>query len=264
MKSIISAFNQICSQKYKPLGFVKIGQGFVCMGREVFHTFALKQGSLKRKVTVEFGVVPLCANIWHPMSLHGGAYELHQFNPDLYMNFGWYCDLDSEDNIINCAMEISEAIDSYVLPLFEKCKDCKTALTVLPDLEELFDQNRKEVLRRIGEVDCAMPWQESSLYDGYKYYMALKAKNWDYARRYLVFLIHHYEEKLREFNLPDAPKQPPWVKPRFEAQLNELCERLDRLSYSDFAFFNDMVNRNESQTLEFIKSKYPKLYANYH
>lgn len=261
MKSISRFYNQICKQKYQPLGFFGNKSTFARIRGDVIQAFSLKCSQYAPICTVDFGIFPLC--LPQPFFLQAGGYELDAFIVEQsFTHSGWAFDPDSNERMKECIRFMSEAMDQYLLPFFDKCSDCKSALPELIKLEELFEQNRQSVLQLMGMSDRAMSWQERSLFDYRKYYMALKSHDYAYARHYLVYKLDFHEKRLKELMLPGAPRQPESVIERFSATRDSYAELLERLDSGDYAYFEDLLNSNEIQTRKFITGKYPKIQSN--
>ncbi len=252
MKKISKYFNQICTQKYSSLGFSKNKSAFIRMRGDILQTFALECSHMAPTCSVNFGIFPLC--LPQPVYFDCGEYTLDKFIVEVYD--GWIFDSKSDESIMNCVESISQAIDSYLLPFFEKCCDCKTALPELIKLDELFDRNRQTILRLIGTSDLAVSWQDRSLFDPGKYYMALKAHNWSYVRKYLYFKVDFYKERIKSFDSPGSPKQPKSIIERFLTSLSLHLKLLELLESEDFASFDEMIKLNEIQMYKLLGRKF--------
>ena len=255
MKTITKFYNKFCSAKYQPINFVRYKSLFIRLNGEILQVFNLKQSRNASACNVEFGIFPLC--LPQPIFLDAGRYELDAFLTEL--RSGWSFDSNSEESMMDCVKSISKAIDMYLLPFFEKCYDCESALSELIKLEELFDCNRQKRLHLMGEYDSAAPWQERSLFDYRKYYMALKSRNLSYAEQYLNYQVNFHKNELKYFNNPNSPNQPETVIRRFEAKLSLVSEQLERLLSGDFGYFDDLIKSNESEMLLYLADKYPKV-----
>jgi hypothetical protein len=207
---------------------------------------------------VDFGIFPLC--LPQPIFLDAGGYELEKFIVEPYENnSGWPFDSYSDESLLNCIKSITGAIDLYLLPVFEICSDCKSALPELIKLEELFDFNRIKKLHLSGDFDAAVSWQERSLFDYRKYYMALKARDLSYAQRYLEHQVNFYINRLKSFDNPNSPKQPDVVREGILARQAWYAEHLERLDSGDFSYFDDLLKSNESKMLKYLADKYPRV-----
>lgn len=258
MKIISKYYNHVCTQKYQSLGFSRSKSTFARMSGDVLQAFTLKYSRSVPICSLDFGVFPLC--LPQPIFWDAGGYELDKFIIELHeKSSGWTFDAGSDQSMIDCIDAISEAIDMHLLPLFEKCSDCKSALPELIKLEELFDRNRQKTLYLRGDSDRAVPWQERSLFDSRKYFMALKSHNVSYAKQYLQHQVDFCETTLKEFDKPNSTRQPDVVRQRFLAKLSSYSEHLERLDSGDFSYFDDMLKSNENQMLKYLADKYPKI-----
>ena len=252
MKKISKYFNHICTQKYSSLGFSKNKSAFIRMRGDILQTFALKCSHMAPTCSVTFGILPLCSP--QPVYFDEGQYALNNFIIEVYD--GWIFDSDSYESVMKCVESILQAIDLYLMPLFERCYDCKTSLPELIKLDELFDRNRQTILRLKGDSDLADPWHERSLFDSRKYYMSLKAHDWSYARKYLNFKVDFYKKRIKSFDSPDSPKQPKSVIERFLAGLSLHLKLLESLESEDFAPFDEMIRLNEIQMYKLLGRKF--------
>lgn len=261
MKTISRCFNHICTQKYQSLGFSRSKSTFARINGDMLQAFTLKYSRSVPICSVDFGIFPLC--LPQPIFLDAGGYALDEFIVELHeRSSGWTFDASSEESMMNCIESITKAIDLYLLPFFETCSDCKSALPELIKLEELFDRNRQKTLYLRGDSDCAVPWQERSLFDSRKYFMALKSHNLSYAKRYLQHQVNFCERELKSFNNVNSPRQPDIVRERFSAKLALYSEQLEWLDSEDFGYFDDLLNSNEDQMKQFLAAQYPKIRSN--
>lgn len=258
MSSISKAYIRSCMPKYSPLGFTRNKLTCARIQGEVIQAFTFRQLQYPRVCTVEFGIFPLCLPV--PVYLEAGGYELDRFDVERRASSsGWRCDPQSDESIADCVASISQAIDRYLLPLFEECHDCKSSLAGLIRLEELFESNRLKSLHIMGASDCAAPWQDRCWFDARKYYMALKAHDYSYAQEYLSYQVAFCKRKLDSFQKANSPEQPERVKKRFAEKLVKLEECLERMESGDAAYFDELIRQNECKMLEYLAVKYPKI-----
>lgn len=258
MKTISRYYNHICTQKYHSLNFSRRKTTFVRISEDVVQSFTLKFIQNAPTCSVEFGIFPLC--LPQPVFLEAGGYALEEFIVNLHdVGSGWEFNSSSDESMMSCVESISNTIDLYLLPFFEACSNCKSALPELIKLEELFDRNRQKRLQLSGDYDSAVPWQERSLFDSRKYFMALKSHNVSYAYQYLNNQVNFYKTRLKSFDNPNSSKQPGVVRERFSTKLAVYSEQLELLDSGSFDYFDDLLNTNEDQMREFLATKYPKI-----
>lgn len=261
MKSALRYYNKICVPKYQSLGFYKNNATLVRNKGNILQSFTFKQTKRSQTCSVEFGFFPMCMPT--PIFLDTGGYELGAFDVDtLLCGSEWRYSSNEINSIIECVEAISTCLDTHLIPLFDKCNSCEETLNELLRLEELFDTNRKAALHLVGDSDCASHWLERSMFDSKKYYMALKSHNMSYAKRYLCYQVNYYKNKLDFFESASSPAQPTRVIERFHNQLSLYSEHLEKLTSGNFDFFDEMLNFNECQMLNYIASQYPKLSSN--
>ena len=184
-----------------------------------------------------------------------GTYQLKDFSDDPDTGFmGWKYDDTSENEAEICIEEVGCTVDNYLLPFFDRCKDCKSALLELLKIEKLFDDNRLNILRELNMSDSAQPWEERSLFDTQKYYMALKSHNVNYVRRYFNHMIEHHKNSLTSFKT-SSTKQPESVIKNHEEDLVEFEQKLEIFSSKGFTYFDKIIEKNEKLMTEILLSK---------
>lgn len=262
MHSLQRIFEKMCIDKYHLLGFHKDKHIIARVTDELVQFFTLKKRSERSIYTVEFGIIPLCMPV--PVYLNAGGYELDRFVVEQCANYeGWPCNPLSGQSIQECAEAIIETVDTYLIPFFDRSLDCKSALAELCSLEEQFENNRLQVLKLLQIANLAADsWNERSLHDSRKYYMALKSRNYDYAYRFLCHQIHYHEEQLNKFEHNQSAKQPSQVKKRYSEALYRYAEDLGWLDCKQTDYFDAIVSSNESMMRSFLARQYPKIVNN--
>ena len=260
MTTISRCYSRICTQKYRAIGFFKRRTTFARIRGDVIQTFSLKLSRRVPACSIEFGVFPLC--LPQPIFLDAGGYALDEFIIEKHEDIGeWTFDHSSDKSMIYCIESLSKTIDLYLLPFFDVCDDCNSALPELIKLEELFDGNRQTRLQLRGDFDSALNWQERSLFDSRKYFMALKSRNLSYAYQYLNYQINFCKMKLEALDNPNASIQPDIVRERFSIRLAMHLEHLERLQSGKLGYFDALLNANENQMKKFLSTQYPKIFS---
>jgi hypothetical protein len=96
------------------------------------------------------------------------------------------------------------------------------------------------------------------LFDSNKYWLALKCRNYSYAKLYLSHQIQDYEELISEIE-GGTDTQPASVYTNAIAECESLRKRLRKLDNEDYAFFEEMAEVQEKQTLSWLRDTYPRL-----
>lgn len=254
MKSITTYFNQKSANKYLSLGFIKGKGTFVRVRNDTVQAFSLKYNKDSYECSVEFGIFPLCWS--EKIFVEAGGYELDSFIVEQHMESSEPGLIrNSEDIMVRSVEKITKVIDLYLIPFFDKCKDCESSLKELIALEAIFEQNRLSLLRKNHERDCAKPLQIRSLFDSRKYYMALKAHNLPYALQYLNQQIDYYMERIKT----GMSNQPEVVKKGFLRKLEQASQEKELLVQNGFKHFDEMLRSNEVKNLELLKRDFPSI-----
>ncbi len=261
MKTLRREFTQICKERYTSLGFINHssiennGQTFSRMRSDILQSFALKESQYGSMCTVEFGVMPLCADA---SCFPPGQYTLDQFTAELSYRC-WRYAPESNDSVKHTVKSIISIMDAYLMPFFQACTDCRDAFPKLIQLEELFDRNRKACLASKGIADGAEPLKWRILADPIKYDMALTIHDWAFVRSFLEYQVSFYKIVLEEMRNPNGTRQPEIVKSRFEAGLKKYTGQLERLNSGDTGYFDAIVRDNALKTLAFLKKEHMSL-----
>lgn len=257
MKPIARYFKQMCASRYEKLGFAQHKAAFARVRGDVVQAFNCKRDPAGDPYcTVAFSVVPLC--LPQPVYLDDNLYEMNHFFTNRIRTYGWSFDPASNDSKVQCVEILAENVDKYVLPLFERCNNCGETLTELIQLEELFERNRLEFLRKEGREDRAKHWEGEKLFDHQKYYLALGSGNVAYAKKYLDFHIKYEKELLEHFLSPDTPRRPAHIIESCEEPLARYLEDRERLERG-IENFDEILRSNEEKMREYLLGMFPKI-----
>ena len=266
MKSIRKKFSVICKTRYAPYKFCQIGKTFARIYNDTLQTFSLKEYEHQNAMTVEFSVIPLCMQL--PVFPNGlefyvlnmGSYELDHFDVDNCIDLGWRrADSNLNENDDNYVLRIVKAVDRYLIPFFERCTNCEKALFEVIELEKLFERNRIKALSIMGLNDCAKPFAERVLFDSKKYYMAIKAKNFEYARRYLIYQMNYYKTELQTLEKGNITKQADIVRQKYTDKIIWIEEQFAQLENGNIVYFDDLIKDNEAIMHKFLAENFPHL-----
>ena len=255
MKTLSRIFNKRCADEFGATGFLKVKGSFVRLSNDVLHVFLLKHFRNVPSCTVEFSIIPLCGGV--PIFLEAGKYILSDFYPERLHD--WRYDPNSNESIELCVESLVHAINEKLIPQFTNCADSASALLSLIKLDELFDNNRKKSLELMGSIDRASPWQERSMFDSRKFYLALKSCNYVYAELYLRFHVSYHQFELERMEKPESTKQPESVIREIKEDLDLCLELLKRLTSGDYVFFDNLLLQNEAQAKLWLFDRYPAI-----
>lgn len=247
-----SQYQAGCKALVAPYGFKRKNKGFVRVINDVCQSFdmeKLSRGPGQKACRIGFVVRPLCQPLNVQQVERGGLYYLKKFEicddgePD-----GWRYKYDPE-SISLCIEEVMRYISAYMIPFFERATCTKSAFSELIALEKLFNENRVAYLNLKGIEDGAGPDAELNLFDGAKYYMALKNGNYDYAMKSRSAVL--------QLNLVAYESEKGFLPEEVLAERREVIQRLHReielLDKGDYDFFRNLVEENEAISKENLK-----------
>lgn len=244
-----------CDIELMGYGFKKKSGGlYVRVVNDVVQTFKIEKLQSGRVCRGLFSVLPLCLRLDTGRAL-GIAYsrELHKFEitPGLQMVGGWEFDLQSEESINACIVEIVRFIKCYLVPLFERANCCQTGLAEIVALDKLFDENRIASLQQLGVKDLAVPDAGFNLLDRSKYYMAIKNGDYDYANECQTALLNQNINAFEKRQHYDFLTPEKLDADRLEIQM--LKDELKRIEARDVEYFRQLIDENEAYSRETLK-----------
>ena len=133
MKGIVQIYRALFSSRLFPLHFQYINGCFVRVHGEIIQSLQLQRFSCVKQCTIVFALIPLCQKIDY---FDVGLYNLRDFTipPTLQQADSWTYDA-SEASKTACIQEMLALVEKDLIPLFEKCSECKETLSALLDLE---------------------------------------------------------------------------------------------------------------------------------
>ena len=253
MNDFSSQYRSKCKNMVEPHGFRHKNRVFIRVINDVCQSFyveTLSRGPDQKACRIGFSVLPLCQKIYAQQIERGvGLYYLRKFELcDGIESDSWRYKVDPE-SISLCIEEIMKYISTYLIPFFERTTCAKSAFSELIALEKLFNENRVTALNLAGIEDGAGPNAKINLYDGAKYYMALKNGNYDYAKKSRRAVLQQNliaYESVKDF-LPE--------KALTERQdvIQRLHREVELLEKEDYDFFKNLVEENEAISRENLK-----------
>lgn len=239
----LQSYMQECKSRYAPEGFVRTRQTWSRIVNDVLQTFTLKRFCRGCISTIEFGVFPLCNDV---LFVDMGLYSLERFVPALYgRESGWLYDKNSAESVCRSIDAMLHTVDAYLMPLFRRANSSSTALPALIGLDKLFEQKRLSLIGEPIPINCG---EELSLMCSEKYYLALKAGDYAFAKKYLHFHIALNERNLE--TLSPTAYQAAQQKARYIAKLSELNKHRAMLAQGNYEYFSGLLKSNEMRNLE--------------
>lgn len=248
MKGIVQIYRALFSSRLFPLHFQYINGCFVRVHGEIIQSLQLQRFSCVKQCTIVFALIPLCQKIDY---FDVGLYNLRNFTipPTLQQADSWTYDA-SETSKTACIQEMMALVEKDLIPLFEKCSECKETLAALLDLEMRFYQNACAARRLWGKESWIPALGNGiNLYDGRKYCMALKAENYSMASRIMQAYL---ETHLHSLHCTE-PKQPEHVLRRLEKAIQHEQAELAYIEARNTTYFSELLAENERYTRKILK-----------
>lgn len=251
MKSFQQVFLKYCNEVYKPLGFIRKKQVFLRFRGDTIQYFSLKKSYRIPRYDITFGIAPLCFAC--PVYPESGQYELTELEPG---NSGWMPDLTDEAEMLKCAQSMVQSMEQHMIPLLEASVDCGSALQNLNNLEVLLKQKRQEDLKLAGLEDCAASQPPTSVLDGFRFYMALKAQDWKFAVRYLAYQTDSLGTRLQKYERFGETGVDECYYEEIKAHFLLYCEYLTEANARNGEYFAAVLRENETAMLDYLAEQY--------
>ena len=243
-----------CKKLVQQYGFHHRKNVFIRITHDVCQSFYMERlgrGPFRKLCRIGFSVLPLCQNISAQRVEAGvGLYYLRKFqiSDGAEESDGWVYSLKKE-SISACIEEISQYLELYLIPFFERANHTQAAFHELIALEKIFQENRLASLQLSGIKDCAANKSGIHLLDSPKYYMALKNGNYDYAKESCAAFL---QQNLTAYESSKAFLSEKNLAERMEI-IQELRHELDLLKAENTDYFRNLMERNESCSRENLK-----------
>jgi len=245
MASYIYDLSKGCLELSQPYGFQKTNKYFWRIVNDMYQSFSVDSYGLYpgvKEFRIVFSVMPLCMGLRpdfrRPSS---GPYYLKRFEASANPYDGISRWNDSSDGWVytsdptcqqTCRSEATRMLAEHLLPFFERTTHSESALEELIQLEALFHDNRLKNLGLSGrpELDPAGPNARLDLYDSTKYYLAIKAGNFEFAQQVLEKLVLNYSEGYSRSlsKYLESHDEPP-----NEAGIEHLIEHLEKGNFEE-------------------------------
>ena len=207
MKKFIQVCTKQCADIVQESGFKQSKNVFWRIVGDMYQTFyveTFKERAAMENCRIGFCVIPLCARVSAEADIRQqGLYYLKKFEPSYHLEDwqpwdGWRYNHDEKLKEF-CCKEITRMLKEYLIPFFERTSQSKTALSELIALEALFDDNRLSLgPGRAPAIDATGGTARLNKYDPVKYYLAVKAGDFDFALDVMESVLRRQEESFRQ------------------------------------------------------------------
>lgn len=207
MKKFIQACTKQCADIVQELGFKQSKNVFWRVANDMYQTFYIetfKAYAGMKNCRIGFCVIPLCAGVSAEADIRQrGLYYLKKFEPAYQLEDwqpwdGWLYNSDEKVREL-CYKEITRMLKEYLVPFFDRASQSATALSELIALEALFDDNRLSLgPGRAPAIDATGGTARLNKYDPVKYYLAVKAGDFDFALDVMESILARQEESFKQ------------------------------------------------------------------
>ena len=258
MDTFSSQYQARCKELVQQYGFHRRKNVFIRVINDVCQSFymeKLSRGPFHKLCRIGFSVLPLCQNVSAQHVEAGvGLYYLRKFqiSDASEESDGWIYSLQAE-SISACIEEISQYLELYLIPFFERANHTQAAFHESIALEKLFQENRLASLQLRGIKDCAANKSEIHLLDSPRYYMALKNGYYDYAKESCAAFLQQ--------NLTAYERSKSFLSEKIAAErmqiIQEFRHELDLLNAGNAEYFRNLIEKNESYSRKSLEKYLP-------
>jgi hypothetical protein len=239
MVNFNKTFKEIAKMEFTHYGFKCKGNNFVRVVDDVMQNFNLNLSRSGWSCTVDFGIVPLCYPIEKRNITEGlGAYMLRMFEDNMQW---WEFDRKSEISIVNCINELVEYIHKYIIPFFERGRNCSNAYHEICSFEK----------------SKSRPFNNSVKMDDYlKYCMALKIGNYYAALLHLRAIEQQWVDAYNEMN--ERGYMTKEYEEKTKRGLEKFRKEIEMVANQDEQAIRDFIHNNEAYSISNLKGVYKK------
>lgn len=253
MKYLKHEFTKRCKAKYSYLGFKNYKQSFSRVINDVLQCFNLKIIGEGHYFTIEFRICALCSKIIHPDM---GLYELNGLNQsfDIYYN-GWNYNKVSKEELNKSLDDMFKLMDDELMPYFIRAADCKTAFIYKYELDKKMFDIKSSWLKHHGISNDKISFETEAICDTDRYYMALKTKNFEYAKKYLQAMIKLEQENYYWYKNEITKGKDSYLQSSMDSKIfiESLEKQLKKIVDKDYQFFKNLVSENERLSIENLR-----------
>jgi len=164
-------YKECCKRQFGPQGFKNANLTFWRVVNDVVQSFYIWCNRAGNRCFLNFGITPLATG-----EGAGGLFPATAF-PQI-ANFWWDFNKTSEQSVQICVSEVMQFLQQYVIPYFQRGIDCGSAFIENQNLYK----NLRERKTQNGDEDE----KPHKVVGGFaEYCMALKTRNWEFAKLYL-------------------------------------------------------------------------------
>lgn len=259
MNLFIQGYRELCKKFLGSLNFQRKGSVFFRIQNDVFQNVYIEdlgKYSHGTHYRVCFGTIPLASketlginSFMKKPNLTCGHYVLKKFEvkeKELFEE--WVCD-NTLENIRVCLKDIERFFENYLIPFFENTNIAAKALPEVIKIEELFEKNRR-ILCSFDDMYryIKAPYVVNFL-DINKYYMALKAHDYVFARECCQALL---DQNISAFDAKKALLSEEALETK-RHRILLLKKEISNFEEANWAYFKYVVECNERESKEFLR-----------
>ena len=210
----------------KPAGFERYPHGYIRIVNDVMQGVELYRSSTGHTATLRFDIIPICSPFSNFSDIGFETYSVYQLKERI--DPGEPYTPRERPEIDKCIIQLKNKYVSWLYPVFQKSESCESALP-----------NILEVERRICGKAPLRP-------NANIMYMALEAKNWDYASQQIQLLLSQRKSALSARAAATGLLPTP-VELQVNEQLEDLLAMIDDENYKAIEAHirnNEIHNRN--------------------
>lgn len=263
MDTLQKQYCELCTELFFPLGFQRSKKknnyntiAYCRVINDLFQSFELEK--IRRFVSISsyrigFSVIPLCMDIRKYEYIitegtgYGSNYLKELGDPKKYSD-SWEVNVLEKDSIHEALCEMRTLFAKRLIPFFKEAVSYDSAFNAITNNELIKEANRLAYLHDYSKENLCKDYS-FLYYDEVRALLALKCRNYLYAKDYYSWHLELEARKLKEFEelvKNDSASSRKLTERREHVQkIREMKERVDA---EDIEFIEKQLNENEEYT----------------
>lgn len=247
MGYLTKRYFQRCKEEFTQMGFKRKKNSFVRVTNDVIQIFTLEISRGGYSCTISFESTPFCCGAPKGLGICG-TFRIGWFDELRNTDGHWKYDPNDENNVNECVESMILSIKKYIITFFDRTT---TPAAIFYESFFLEPSLSKKDRQKLFETNDYNKFCKINIFtDPLRYCIALKIKNYDFARWYLdkmLLLTERAYEETKDFVSEENRK-------KRESSIEALKKDIKMLELKEYDYFNEIVVSKEKEAKEFVNS----------
>lgn len=140
MSNVLKEYNKMCKKEFDSYNFKLFHNNHYRVINDIFQSFRLHRSISGQECTVEFGIIPMSVGY----DLNKSSVCPYHLNNFTGMHDWFEYDRNSPEDVNACVVKLIADMKKYLMPLFDKAVDSKSAYELMCEHNDIFAGNSYE------------------------------------------------------------------------------------------------------------------------